>query len=58
MNGIGKPECATQGRIIALFRDELGYNYLGDFTDGRATVTSKKNYWQTILLKTIIPLRK
>jgi len=32
-NGIGKPEIVTQKRIIALFRDELGYQYLGDWTD-------------------------
>jgi hypothetical protein len=30
---IGQPERATQSRIIALFRDELGYSYLGDWTD-------------------------
>src|SRR3989304_3232341 len=30
---IGKPERATQNRIIALFRDELHYRYLGDRTD-------------------------
>lgn len=30
MNTIGKPERETQERIIALFRDELGYCYLGD----------------------------
>jgi len=30
---VGKPECVTQNRIIALFRDELGYAYLGDWTD-------------------------
>ena len=33
MNSIGKPERATQNRIIALFCDELGYRYLGDWTD-------------------------
>jgi len=33
MIGIGKPERATQDRVIALFRDELGYRYLGDFSD-------------------------
>ena len=33
MIGIGKPERATQDRVIALFHDELGYRYLGDFSD-------------------------
>ena len=33
MDDVGKPERATQNRIIALFRDELGYRYLGDWTD-------------------------
>ena len=29
---IGKLERATQNRIITLFREELGYRYLGDWT--------------------------
>ncbi|TPE46530.1 type I restriction endonuclease subunit R [Amaricoccus solimangrovi] len=33
MNVVGKPERATQRRVIELFRDELGYHYLGDWTD-------------------------
>ena len=33
MDDISKPERATQQRVIALFRDELGYDYLGDWTD-------------------------
>ena len=33
MSDIGKPERATQNRVIALFRDELKYRYLGDWTD-------------------------
>ena len=33
MNAIGKPERVTQNRVIALFRDELKYRHLGDWTD-------------------------
>lgn len=33
MNGVGQPERATQNRIVRLFRDELGYRTLGDWTD-------------------------
>jgi type I restriction enzyme, R subunit len=30
---VGKPERATQNRVINLFQSELGYRYLGDWTD-------------------------
>ncbi|RWR31979.1 HsdR family type I site-specific deoxyribonuclease [Sinirhodobacter populi] len=33
MSDIGKPERATQRRVIELFRDELGYRFLGDWSD-------------------------
>ena len=33
MNEIGKRERATQDRIISLFQDELGYRFLGDWSD-------------------------
>jgi len=33
VDDIGKPERATQNRIIALLRDELDYHFLGDWTD-------------------------
>lgn len=33
MSSISKPERATQDRVVALFREELHYRYLGDWTD-------------------------
>lgn len=33
MSTVGKPERATQRRVIKLFEEELGYRYLGDWTD-------------------------
>jgi len=33
MSDIGQPERATQRRVISLFRDELQYRYLGNWTD-------------------------
>ncbi len=33
MVNVGQTERATQDRVIALFRDELGYRYLGNWSD-------------------------
>ena len=33
MSSIGQPERATQNRVIALFRDQLDYRYIGNWTD-------------------------
>ena len=33
MTFIGQPERATQNRVTRLFRDELGYRYLGKWID-------------------------
>ena len=44
-NTIGQPERATQNRIIDLFREELGYRYLGDKTD----LPNNSNIEETLL---------
>jgi type I restriction enzyme, R subunit len=33
LNGVGAPERATQSRVVAVFCQELGYRYLGDWTE-------------------------
>lgn len=33
---VGQPERATQNRVLSLFRAELGYRYLGDWSDRHA----------------------
>jgi len=40
---VGLPERATQNRVIAVFRDELKYRYLGDWTDrpGNSNIDEK-----------------
>ncbi len=43
MSTVGQIERATQNRIIALFRDELGYRYLGNWSDrvGNSNIEEK-----------------
>lgn len=45
MSTAGAPERTTQNRVIALFCDELGYRYLGDWTDR----TTNSNIEETLL---------
>ena len=33
MSSVGQPERVTQNRVIALFREQLDYRYVGDWTD-------------------------
>ena len=64
---IGQPERATQKRVIALFRDELGYRYLGDWSDrdGNSNIEeglltaylTRSGYHQTQISSAVYKLR-
>ena len=41
MSTVGQIEKKTQQRVVKLFRDTLGYDYLGDWIDREATATSR-----------------
>ena len=51
MSDIGKPERATQNRVAALFRDELKYRYLGDWTDRDGNSNIEEGLLSTWLTK-------
>ena len=43
MSTVGQIEKKTQQRVVKLFRDKLGYDYLGDWTDraGNANIEAE-----------------
>lgn len=43
MNKIGKNERSSQNRIVQLFREELGYTYLGDWQEESRTLPIEKD---------------
>jgi type I restriction enzyme R subunit len=49
---VGQPERATQNRVIAVFRDELGYRYLGDWTDRDGNSNIEEGLLSASLAKT------
>ena len=51
MSDIGKPERATQNRVIRLFRDELEYRYLGDWSDRDGNSNIEEGLLTTYLTK-------
>jgi len=51
MTPIGQPERATQKRVIALFCDELGYRYLGDWSDRSGNSNIEEGLLRDSLLK-------
>ena len=51
MSNIGQPERATQQRVIALFRDELQYRYLGDRADRNGNSNIQEGLLTAYLIK-------
>ena len=51
MSKIGKPERVTQNRIIALLRDELGYQYIGDWSDWAGNSNVEEEFLGAYLLR-------
>ena len=51
MNNIGKSERETQNRIVALFKDELEYTYLGNWEDQERTQPIEENLLLDFLIK-------
>ncbi|WAI02310.1 type I restriction endonuclease subunit R [Methanogenium organophilum] len=74
MSRVGEIERRTQERVIRLFRDTLGYDYLGDWSDrvdedgkGNANIEEaylrpflkeKKQYDETLITKAIFELKR
>lgn len=50
MNNIGKPERASQNRVIQLFQQELGYTYLGDWEEEVRTQPVEEDILKNYLL--------
>ena len=51
MSSIGQPERTTQDRLIALFRDQLEYRYVGDWNDRDGNSNIKKHLLSAWLTK-------
>ena len=52
MSTVGQPARATQNRVIVLFRDELGYRYLGDSSDRDGNSNVEESVLSAWLTKT------
>ena len=53
MSDVGKRERETQDRLISLFRDELQYRYLGDWSDREGNTNVEGEILGAWLLKVV-----
>ena len=49
MSTVGQIEKKTQQRVVKLFREQLGYDYLGDWTDREGNRNIEEKYLRTFL---------
>ena len=49
MSPVGQREERTQKRAVTLFREQLGYDYLGDWTDREGNRNIEEEYLRTFL---------
>jgi len=49
MSTVGQRERRTQQRVVTLFREQLGYDYLGDWTDREGNRNIEEEYLRTFL---------
>ena len=49
MSPVGQREERTQKRVVKLFREQLGYDYLGDWTDRAGNRNIEEEYLRTFL---------
>ncbi|MEK7352778.1 MAG: type I restriction endonuclease, partial [Nitrospirota bacterium] len=49
MSPVGQREKRTQKRVVQLFREQLGYDYLGDWTDRAGNHNIEEEYLRTFL---------
>ena len=52
MSTLGQSERETQNRVLALFRDELDYRYLGDWSDRPSNSNIQEDLLSAYLIKT------
>jgi len=52
MSTVGQIEKETQDRVVKLFRDTLGYDYLGDWTDRENNSNIEEDYLRPFLKET------
>ncbi len=51
MTDVGQVERNTQNRVVKLFADKLGYDYLGDWQDRRGNANVEEGYLRSFLKK-------